>query len=80
MDKCQVLTAAGRPCSLPDLGRGLCHVHDPDGLYARQHPKSRAKLLGRADVQGFLAATFVQVREEHCATCRCVSTRLSAAG
>lgn len=49
--KCQLLTAAGKPCPFDDLGRGLCHLHDPHETFARQHPKSRAKLLARADVQ-----------------------------
>ncbi|KQX65792.1 hypothetical protein [Angustibacter sp. Root456] len=74
MDKCQLTTASGRRCTLPDLGRGLCHVHDPDALYLRQHPAARERHLARADVQAILAGPAA-----HCPTCACGAvTQLSA--
>ena len=70
---CKLLTKPGKPCPFSDLGRGLCHVHDPDQVFARQHPKSRAKLLARADVQAILAgASLVHEPAHHCRTCACV--------
>jgi hypothetical protein len=68
---CQLLTRTGKPCPFSDMGRGLCHLHDPDGTYAGQHPKSRERLLARADVQAVVAGRSL-VREEHCTTCKCV--------
>lgn len=43
---CGVRTRRGQPCPLPvpEPGRP-CHVHDPDGTYAQQHPKHRARML-----------------------------------
>lgn len=43
---CGVPTKQGRPCPIPVPVEGqACHVHDPDGVYAKQHPKYRARLL-----------------------------------
>ncbi len=71
MDLCQLRTRAGKPCPFQSIGRGLCHVHDPDAVHALQHPSRRAKLLARADVQAVVAGRSL-VREEHCTTCQCV--------
>jgi hypothetical protein len=71
---CKLLTKSGKPCPFNDLGRGLCHIHDPDQAFARQHPKSRAKLLARHDVQAVLAsASLVHERAHHCSTCACLA-------
>ncbi len=77
MRTCKLNTRAGQACPFEDLGRGLCHLHDPDALYARQHPLSREKLLRRPDVVAILdGAPLTQVRANHCVTCKCVTTLL----
>lgn len=54
---CRATTNAGIRCPNPAGSRGLCHVHDPDGVYAAQHRGMAAKLRARPDVAAALAAT-----------------------
>jgi hypothetical protein len=73
MTACRATTAAGNPCPFPDhLGRSLCHLHDPDGTWARQHPKARRKLLARPDVQAILVEAGGRTAA-HCLTCMCTT-------
>lgn len=76
---CKLTTRAGKPCPFPDLGRGLCHVHDPDRPFAMQHPRSRAQLLARADVQAVLGGLAVipdpSPHRAACPTCACTALR-----
>jgi hypothetical protein len=45
---CPYTTRQGRPCIIPTAVPGTpCHMHDPDGAYARQHPAYRARLIER---------------------------------
>lgn len=70
--RCQLTTAKGKPCPLADLGRGLCHVHDSDAEFARQHPATRACLLARVDVQRILAgAGAAKPVCQGCPNCKC---------
>jgi hypothetical protein len=50
MSQCPWVTRKGRPCSTPGESRrdGYCHVHDPDGTFAKQHPKYRARVKTKA--------------------------------
>lgn len=45
---CAAVTAKGAPCPIPGqypYGRVLvCHLHNPAGFYASQHPNFRRKL------------------------------------
>lgn len=83
MSMCQLSTKAGQPCPFQDLGRGLCHLHDPDASYSVQHARRRETLLARADVQAILAgrpplaAVRVPVDGGHCMTCRCSRGQLA---
>lgn len=49
--KCCVPTKRGNPCTLgadrQRDGRWYCHVHDPLGTFARQHPRGAAKRAAR---------------------------------
>ena len=56
-DRCPVPTRKGEPCPIPVGPRGLCHVHDPDGAFAQQHPATRAALLQRPEVQAAIQRT-----------------------
>ena len=38
-------TKGGRCSNLCDLFRPACHIHDPDGVYAKQYPKYRRKMI-----------------------------------
>lgn len=43
--RCGAPIKGGGECSIDSGPDGPCHIHDPNGLYARQHPNYRAKLL-----------------------------------
>lgn len=78
MNRCQLPTRSGGACPFKDLGRGLCHIHDPDALYARQHPRTRARLLARTDVQAIMSGKTpleTAPTPSHCPSCRCGSGR-----
>lgn len=46
---CGVPTERGRPCPIPvDVPGRPCHVHDPEGEFARQHPRYRDRLVARS--------------------------------
>ena len=49
--KCMAVTQKGAPCPTGAGARGLCHIHDPDGAYALQHPATRLALLRRPDIR-----------------------------
>lgn len=47
---CEMRTRRGHPCRT-DADReydgvAVCHIHDPYGIFARQHPKTQRRLLG----------------------------------
>jgi len=72
MGRCKLLTNAGRPCLGTDTGRGLCHLHDPDGKHLRQRPADRQRMLQRRDV---LAVLGIQpISANHCMSCQCVAS------
>lgn len=50
--RCVASTKDGDQCRLycePWRGRALCHVHDPDGVYAQQHPKHQSRMRATYD-------------------------------
>jgi len=50
MSQCPAPTSSGRPCQVGgEASRaGYCHMHDPDGQFAKQHPKYQRKLRAKA--------------------------------
>jgi len=45
---CRATVQAGGRCSLEAAPRGLCHLHDPDGVYAARHRGMAEQLTGPA--------------------------------
>ncbi len=44
--QCVAITKKGVRCTVnAEPGSSMCHVHDPDGKYALQHPKYRQRQL-----------------------------------
>jgi hypothetical protein len=37
-EACSAITKKGTPCSIEVQENGLCHVHNPNGTYRKQHP------------------------------------------
>lgn len=69
--KCRVLTTTGKQCRNDASAHlPLCHVHDPNGEWMRQHPEIRERWLRRADVQALMRGAAVAAN--HCRSCSCV--------
>ncbi len=54
---CRATVQAGGRCSFEAGPRGLCHLHDPDGVYAAQHRGMAEQLSARPDIAAALTAT-----------------------
>lgn len=61
--KCMwIRTDDGQRCDLRARGSGLCHLHDPDGAIARQHPEYR-EVLQKYKYE-VMAAKYRRIRRE----------------
>jgi len=67
MRLCVARTRKGELCPIEALpGKAVCHVHNPDGAFAAQHPQFRAKVtaeLDRLAQQGVLKAREAAVQQ-----------------